>query len=112
MLCSKVFFRIASATLILSLISLGFAAAPATLGPEKGYLVIVGGGALTPEIKQRFVALAGGADANFVVIPTAGGDQQINLETLQARFSKNFGVSKVTVLHTRDPKRANEDAFV
>lgn len=112
MIRSKVFFRIASASLVLSLISLGFAAAPATLGPEKGYLVVVGGGTLPVEIKQRFVALAGGANANFVVIPTAGGDQQINLETSQARFSKNFGVSKVTVLHTRDPKRANEDAFV
>jgi cyanophycinase len=110
---SKGFFRITSAVLVLAFISLGLAAAaPATLGPEKGYLVIVGGGTLTAEIKQRFVALAGGANASFVVIPTAGGDQQINLETSQARFSKNFGVSKVAVLHTRDPKRANEDAFV
>ena len=111
MIRSKDFFRVTSAVLVLSLISLGFAATSATLGPEKGYLVIVGGGTLSVEIKQRFVALAGGANAKFVVIPTAGGEQ-VDPATSQSRFSKNFGVSQVTVLHTRDPKRANQDDFV
>jgi cyanophycinase len=109
---SKGAFRITRAVLVLSLISVGLAATSTTVGPEKGYLVIVGGGTLPAEIKQRFVALAGGANANFVVIPTAGADQQINLETSQTRFARNFGVTHVTVLHTRNPKRANQDDFV
>lgn len=46
----------------------------AVVGPEHGALVVVGGGALGPEIYARFLALAGGADAPIVVIPTAGGD--------------------------------------
>ncbi len=53
-----------------------------TVGPARGSLVIVGGGTVVPEIKKRFVELAGGADANFVLIPTAMRDD-INLE--QAR---------------------------
>jgi cyanophycinase-like exopeptidase len=43
-----------------------------TAGLEKGWLVIDGGGEPT-EVKKRFVSLAGGPDANFVLIPTATG---------------------------------------
>src|SRR5262245_21348856 len=87
------------------------AAAP-TLGPDKGYLVIVGGGTSPAEIMSRFVTLAGGAEANFVVIPTAQGDRGLALERLQKSFSANFGVKNVAVLHTRDPKQANATDFV
>jgi hypothetical protein len=45
------------------------------IGPENGSLVIVGGGRLDSEILERFLDLAGGADAPIVVIPTAGGGQ-------------------------------------
>jgi len=83
-----------------------------TIGPGKGWLVIVGGGELTPEVKQRFVALAGGADAKFVVIPTAGQDSQIDQDRISKGFAQNFGVTHVTVLHTRDRKRADSKEFV
>ena len=83
-----------------------------TLGPAKGSLIIVGGGSVTAEIKSRFVALAGGREANFVVIPTAGADDEIKLDGLGAQFAKFLNVDHVTVLHTRDRKQANSKEFV
>jgi len=83
-----------------------------TVGPAKGWLIIHGGGEITPEVKQRFVALAGGAGAKFVVIPTAGQDSQIDQDRIWKRFSQSFGVTHVTVLHTRDRKRADSKEFV
>src|SRR3569832_516881 len=43
-----------------------------------GALIISGGGRLPPEIRQRFVELAGGATAKIVVIPAyaANAEQQ------------------------------------
>ncbi|HEY6253820.1 MAG TPA: cyanophycinase [Candidatus Angelobacter sp.] len=83
-----------------------------TVGPAKGWLMIHGGGKITPEESRRFVTLAGGEDANFVVIPTAAPDEDINLEAEQKRISAIFGVKHVTVLHTRDRQRANSAEFV
>ncbi|WP_276483659.1 cyanophycinase [Paraflavitalea pollutisoli] len=83
------------------------------VGPERGTLVIVGGGKLGPEIWNRFIEAAGGVNAHIVVIPTAGDDSAIargrssEKEALEA-----LGVKDVTILHTRDPKVANTDAFV
>jgi cyanophycinase len=83
-----------------------------TIGLEKGWLVIHGGGALTNEVKDRFVALAGGPNAEIVVIPTAEADSQIDLVRIRLAFMKGFGVRSVTVLHTRDRARANSDGFI
>lgn len=83
-----------------------------TIGPGKGWLLIHGGGQITPEVRNKFVSLAGGADANFVVIPTALGDQQLDLDKTWERFSMIFGVKRLTVLHTRDRKRADSAEFV
>ena len=78
-----------------------------------GYLVIQGGGALTNEVKERFVALAGGPRARFVYIPTALSDAQIgDAEKRGAAIAKGFGIAGVTVLHTRDRVRANSPGFV
>ena len=49
-----------------------------TTGPEKGTLVVVGGGKLDHVILERFIELAGGPDAAIVVIPTAGGGNNYN----------------------------------
>lgn len=43
------------------------------VGPPNGSLVVVGGGMKDLSILDRFLRLAGGADAPIVVIPTAGG---------------------------------------
>lgn len=89
-------------------------AAASTLGPARGTLVIVGGGKIPPVIAQRFVSLAGGADAKFVVIPTAGEDKDLaDLTKVRDQFCKTFGAKpeNVTVLHTRDRKLADTAEF-
>lgn len=83
-----------------------------TVGPAKGYLVIVGGGQIVPAIRDRFVKLAGGPDANFVMIPTAGSDAMVNEDAARKYFSTTFNVTHFTVLHTRDRKLADSPAFV
>jgi cyanophycinase len=51
---------------------LGIGAPRSAAQHAKGYLYIVGDGAETPEIMQRFVALAGGANrASIVILPMA-----------------------------------------
>ena len=83
-----------------------------TIGPSRGGLVIQGGGPLTNEVKERFVALAGGLNASFVVIPTALTDAEIDPTKLRQSFSNAFRVMHVTVLHTRDRVRANSESFI
>lgn len=85
-----------------------------TTGPEKGAVVIVGGGAISPDIWNRFIELAGGAaNARIIVIPTAGDDSTLNAsgQRTQKRLQE-LGVANVTLLHTRDPKQANQESFV
>ena len=80
-------------------------------GPAKGWLVAVGGGRIGADIVKRFVALAGGTDARFVVIPTAAEDP-VDPERARQQFNKQFGVTHITVLHTRDRKVADSEGFV
>ena len=61
--CSRI-----AACALLGLASGFYALAADAHGPAKGYLVITGG---APDFKH-FIALAGGANAQIVVIPTAG----------------------------------------
>src|SRR5262245_52174020 len=50
--------------------------APPEYGPAKGTLVIVGGGSTDGTgIIETFIRLAGGPDAKFVIVPTAGGNK-------------------------------------
>src|SRR5438067_7277125 len=88
-------------------------------GPAKGTLVIVGGGSANGTgIIEKFIQLAGGPDAKFVIVPTAGGnktaDGQIrvyNEETVIASW-KRRGLKNVRMLHTHDPKVADTEEFV
>jgi cyanophycinase len=95
-------------------------------GPPKGALVLDGAGCAAA--RERFVSLAGGPDANFVFIPTGSSgikfddgfiyippessvrnEQTHKLEEEQARY---LVVKQITVLHTRDRKEADSEAFV
>ncbi len=80
------------------------------IGPDHGWLIVHGGGRVTPEVKKRFIELAGGLDAQFVVIPTANGTVDLNRD--REAFAREFGVEHVTVLHTTDRNRANSEEFV
>jgi len=92
---------------------------PPEYGPAKGALVIVGGGSLNNTgILEEFVRLAGGADAKYVIVPTAGGnktpDGKIKIykeEEVIANWLKR-GLKNVHMLHTHDPKVADTEEFV
>ena len=84
-----------------------------TVGPEKGALVIVGGGAMGPDIWNRFVELAGGAAAaDIIIVPTAGEDSSANSAPREKEKLLSLGVKNVTILHTRDVKVAGQESFV
>ena len=83
-----------------------------TVGPTNGWLIIQGGGAVTNEVKERFVALAGGPQANFVVIPTALSDNEIDVDNLRQSFQNEYDIRHIAVLHTRDRAQANSAGFV
>jgi cyanophycinase len=87
-------------------------------GPPKGTLVIVGGGSTEGTgIVEKFIALAGGVDKKFVIVPTAGGNrnaagavQPYDETQIVASWVKR-GIKNVKMLHTHDPKVANTEAF-
>jgi cyanophycinase len=88
-------------------------------GPARGTLVIVGGGPINNTgIIEKFIQLAGGPDANFIIVPTAGGnktgDGKIRVykeEDVVASWKKR-GLKNIKMLHTHDPKIADTEEFV
>jgi cyanophycinase len=96
--------------LIASFCSLALGAGTA-VGPASGALV-VDGGAESPATIKAFVALAGGPDSHFVLIPTATGADHLDEAEQAQAFARRFGVKHVTVLHTRDRAIADSEAFV
>jgi cyanophycinase len=82
-------------------------------GPDRGSLVIVGGGTLTGTgIFERFLDLAGGGDELIVVIPTAGEDDAYDNSWEGLRQLRASGARRLRVLHTRDRKVADMPDFV
>jgi cyanophycinase len=87
-------------------------------GPAKGALVIVGGGPTNNTgIIEKFIQLAGGLDASFVVVPTAGGNKTADGKIrvykdadVVASWAKR-GIKNVKMLHTHDPKIADTEEF-
>ncbi|MDR3638563.1 MAG: cyanophycinase [Isosphaeraceae bacterium] len=98
-------------SLLTSLALLTLQAVPA-VGPKDGALVIVGGGKVGPEIVARFVELAGGPDAEVVLVPTPNESDTIDAKRVRDSFAKAFGLKHVTVLHTRDKAEADTEGFV
>ncbi len=86
---------------------------PKFIGPEKGTVIVVGGGNVTPDIWGRFIELAGGPTARVVVVTTAGDDSTLTASGQRTRQRLlDLGVANVTLLHTRDSKVANQESFV
>ncbi|VTU00841.1 cyanophycinase : Cyanophycinase OS=Isosphaera pallida (strain ATCC 43644 / DSM 9630 / IS1B) GN=Isop_2690 PE=4 SV=1: Peptidase_S51 [Gemmataceae bacterium] len=85
-------------------------AEPAAPVVPKGTLVVIGGGGSTAEMWERFIKASGGPDALIVVLPTALEDPLP--ETIgEVTTLKRFGAKNVKVLHTRDPKEADDPKF-
>jgi cyanophycinase len=82
------------------------------VGPKNGSLVIAGGGTLSDSIIKRFIDLAGGPDAEIVVIPTAGGLENYGANDAGAGQMRKLGAKNITMLHTSDKQTANSESFV
>lgn len=80
-------------------------------GPAKGYAIPIGGGLVGPEILDRFAKLAGGLDAPIVVIPTAGDADNYTDAALEKHPLRKHGFTRLTLLHTRDRKVSDTEAF-
>ncbi|HVJ69195.1 MAG TPA: cyanophycinase [Caulifigura sp.] len=107
------------ARLILSALAIAcalpsFAVADPEIGPARGTLVIVGGGGGGKDglIFKRFVELAGGPQADIVVIPTAMEGEDYDTRSSGARIFRDAGATKITVMHTRDRTLADTEAFI
>jgi cyanophycinase len=89
-------------------------------GPTNGTLVIIGGG--SPKgtgIMEKFVNLAGGADARIVIVPTANGNRGpdgkpivYQEDDVVGQWKKGLKLKHVRMLHTYDTKIANTEEFV
>jgi cyanophycinase len=78
-----------------------------------GTLVIVGGGVLPEAVRDRFLELAGGKKkTRLVVIPTASALADRTRNYRSYAYWQAQGVGSVEMLHTLDPKKANDPAFV
>lgn len=107
-------------TIILILWSCSLQSQPSTKVLTRGYpngtLILIGGGHVGDEIMKEFKKQAGGDSGRIVVIPTAMSDNFLgNQDSIFQKIKKNFknyGFSEVTILHTRDSSRANDETFI
>jgi cyanophycinase len=87
------------------------AAISARVGPSQGTLIVIGGGDLDALILGRFLAAAGGPDARILFVPTAGEKEHYAPDDTSANFLKRAGCRNLEILHTRDRREANTEAF-
>jgi cyanophycinase len=66
----------------------------------------------SPEIYRRFIEMAGGPDAQLVMIPTAGGEAEYDHRYGGLIPWREHGARNITVLHTTDPAVADTEEFV
>ena len=107
---------VAACLTVLPVLAEGEPKSPATLRAANedigGALVIVGGGGFPDDIRDRFLQLAGGKKGHLVVIPTASEFEVQTQNFLSYKYWQNQGLASVSLLHTLDPKEANEPSFV
>jgi len=85
---------------------------PAAFGPEKGSLLICGGGTLPEALRTKVLDLAGGVHARLVVISTASQTADTpDVETYVAWWRQQKLV-EMTILHTRSREVADTEQFV
>lgn len=74
-----------------------------------GSLIISGGGRLPPEIRRRFVELAGGVSSRIVVIPAFAADEKEQAGLLDVW--RSFGATQVRVLQADSHEAADRPEF-
>jgi cyanophycinase len=79
-------------------------------GLINGSLVIAGGGRLHSDVIERFIELAGGAQASIIVIPTAQEENVANKGPDLTAFEQ-AGATNITILHTNDRNLADTEEF-
>jgi cyanophycinase len=80
---------------------------------KPGALVIVGGGRIPDEVRDRFMALAGGKAAKLVIIPTASESaDRKDEEDDYLRPWRKYAPARLTLLHTRSKAQADDPSFV
>ncbi len=83
-----------------------------TRSPEKGTLVICGGGTLPESLRGKVLELAGGEFARIVVISTASQIADLpDVETYVAWWRRQK-LAEFSILHTRSREVADSDSFV
>jgi cyanophycinase len=70
-----------------------------------------GGGELRREIYAKFLELAGGHEARIVLVPTAGAEDGSHDAWTALAALRNVGARRIEVLHTRNRKVADLEAF-
>jgi cyanophycinase len=80
--------------------------------PLQGALVMVGGGGMPINIRDRFLELAGGRRARLVVIPTASMKADVPEQLRSFGYWKSQDVASCTLLHTRKCDQANDPTFI
>ncbi|MFH1574257.1 MAG: cyanophycinase [Acidobacteriota bacterium] len=113
--------RLLTVTFIITVListAVGFGQEQTEYGPAKGSLVIAGGALRDNAIYEKLIELAGGREALFIVVPTAGGNRdregkirEYKEEDVIAPWLKR-GLKNVKMLHTHDPKVADTEEFV
>lgn len=86
---------------------------PAEGENEPGNLMILGGGKIAPEARDRFFQLAGGKAARIVLIPTAS--EEVNRPEFMERFLapwKQYAPESLIILHAEDRRTADKLDFV
>jgi cyanophycinase len=82
------------------------------VGPARGTVMVVGGGAMGPDLYARFIEAAGGPNALIIDVPTAGGDTAYTQNAPGTRGWRQAGAKNIYVLHTTDRKLADTDSFI
>ena len=82
------------------------------VGPARGAILAAGGGELNAEIYGRFLTLSGGPEkAHIVLIPTAGAEDGSHDAWTALEALQKLGAQHIEVLHTRNRRVADLDAF-
>ncbi len=81
-------------------------------GPEKGALVICGGGTLPEPLRAKVVELAGGEFARIAVISSASQIADLPDVEIYVAWWRRQKLAEFTILHTRSREVANSEAFV